>query len=141
MGQGIDRAERLLIVDDVQDDRDLLIRYFTRRGYECVFAEDGEAALLMTSKERFDLVLLDILMPGLDGMAVLRRMRQDHCRNELPVIMVSVKGERRDIVEALETGANDYVVKPSYSVAVERARVELGRRRAENAADRDPGTS
>lgn len=125
---------RLLVVDDVQDDRLISARHLELLGYECAFAEDGEAALSLISEERFDLVLLDILMPGLNGISVLKRVRETHSRDELPVIMLTIKDDARDMIEALDSGANAYVIKPEFSVAAARAQHELARKHLSTAA-------
>ena len=82
--------------------------------------------------ERFDLVLLDIMMPGLDGIEVLKRIRLRHSPLALPVIMVTAKNESEDVVESLELGANDYICKPvSLPVALARVEVQIARKRTQ----------
>src|SRR5258708_6770596 len=103
---------RLLIVDDLEDNRRLLSRRFAQRGFETIEAESGTAALDLIGQQNFDLVLLDIMMPGINGLEVLRRIRSRHSLERLPVIMVTAKVFSEDIVEALELGANDYIIKP-----------------------------
>jgi diguanylate cyclase (GGDEF)-like protein len=127
---------RILIVDDVEDNRALLGRRFVRRGYLVVEAENGFAALDLIEQEDFDLVLLDILMPGIDGIEVLKRIRARHSPDILPVIMVTAKASNTDIVQALELGANDYITKPvDFTVAYARAQTQLTRKRAKQALD------
>ncbi|WP_374472292.1 response regulator [Phenylobacterium sp.] len=124
---------RLLVVDDTEDNRIILNRRFTRLGYEVVEAEDGLSALNLIAREPFDVVLLDIMMPGVDGLEVLRRVREDHSENELPVIMVTAKSASEDVVEALLMGANDYITKPvDMEVAAARVEMQLRRKRAED---------
>ena len=103
---------RLLVVDDGEDNRIILRRRFTRLGYEVMEAEDGAKALALMATYPFDLVLLDIMMPGIDGLEVLRRVRETKSQTELPIIMVTGKSASEDVVEALNLGANDYVTKP-----------------------------
>ena len=112
----------LLVVDDNEMNRDMLSRRLAKRGYEVLVAEDGYRALEMIEEQDFDVVLLDIMMPGIDGYEVLERLRREHGPGDLPVIMATAKDESQDIVRALELGANDYVTKP-FDFAVVRARV------------------
>jgi len=79
----------VLVVDDVEDNRDLLVRRLERKGYVTAEAEDGFQALDLIATEEFDLVLLDIMMPGLDGLEVLKQIRSDYSADALPVIMVT----------------------------------------------------
>ena len=123
---------RILIVDDVADSREVLARRFERRGFDIVQAEGGAQALEIVAEGGLDLVLLDVLMPDVNGLDVLRRIRETHSRVELPVIMVTGQAESRQIVEALESGANDYITKPvDFAVALARVDVQVARRRAE----------
>jgi len=123
---------RLLIVDDVSDNRTLLTRRFERRGFEVVEADSGFAAIELIGKEPFDLVLLDVMMPGIDGIETLRRIRNQKSASVLPVIMVTAKTGTNHIVDALELGANDYVTKPvDFAVAFARVNTQISRKRAE----------
>ena len=125
-------APRLLIVDDVEDNREILMRRFKLRGFEVVEAECGLAAIELIEKEPFDLVLLDVMMPGINGLETLKRIRNQKSSSTLPVIMVTAKAGSRDIVEALELGANDYVTKPvDFPVALARVNTQISRRQAE----------
>jgi signal transduction histidine kinase len=107
-----DAQGRLLVVDDNEMNRDMLSRRLARRGYSVDVAGDGTAALGLVDSGHYDLVLLDVMMPGIDGMEVLKRIRERHTMAELPVIMVTAKDEKDDVVSALKMGANDYVTKP-----------------------------
>ena len=123
---------RLLIVDDVSDNRTLLKRRFERRGFEVVEADSGFAAIELIGKEPFDLVLLDVMMPEIDGIETLKRIRRQKSASALPVIMVTAKTGSNDIVDALELGANDYVTKPvDFAVAFARVNTQISRKRAE----------
>jgi serine/threonine protein kinase len=113
----------LLVVDDSEMNRDMLRRRLERKGYRIITAENGEQALELVAREAIDLVLLDVMMPGLSGLDVLRILRKTPAGKDLPVIMATAKSESTDIVEALDAGANDYVVKP-LDVPVVIARVE-----------------
>ena len=103
---------RLLVVDDNEDNLDMLSRRLQRRGFQVLTAEDGAQALEILEQETVDLVLLDIMMPGIDGLEVLRRTRQRFSPMELPIIMATAKAGSEDIVQTAELGANDHVVKP-----------------------------
>src|ERR1700716_1734888 len=123
---------RLLIVDDISDNRAILTRRFQRRGFEVVEADSGFAAIELINRESFDLVLLDVMMPGIDGIETLKRIRSQQSASALPVIMVTAKSESNNIVDALELGANDYVTKPvDFAVALARVNTQISRKRAE----------
>jgi diguanylate cyclase (GGDEF)-like protein len=123
---------RLLVVDDQPDNRTVLNRFFSRRGFEIVEAADGPAALRLIAAQAFDAVLLDIVMPGMNGFEVLKIIRAGHSPSSLPVIMVTAKVDTEDVVEALQLGANDYVTKPiNFSIAYARVQSQLARQQAE----------
>lgn len=124
---------RLLVVDDQPDNRNVLNRFFSRRGFEIVEAADGATALRLIATQGFDAVLLDIVMPGMNGFEVLKAIRASHSPSHLPVIMVTAKVDTEDVVEALNLGANDYVTKPiNFSIAQARLQNQLARKRAES---------
>jgi DNA-binding response OmpR family regulator len=124
---------RLLVVDDIEDNRTILRRRFTRLGYDVLEAENGDKALSMVGAFPFDVVLLDVMMPGVDGLEVLRKIRETHGETQLPVIMVTAKAASEDVVEALLLGANDYITKPvDMEIAAVRVDMQLRRKRAED---------
>jgi len=124
---------RLLIVDDISDNRTILTRRFQRRGFEVVEADSGYVAIELIGRESFDLVLLDVMMPGIDGIETLKRIRSQKSASALPVIMVTAKSESENVVDALELGANDYVTKPvDFAVAFARVNTQISRKRAEH---------
>jgi PleD family two-component response regulator len=128
-------APRLLIVDDIADNRTILARRFVKRGFLIVEADCGVEALRRIESELFDVVLLDVMMPGMDGMEVLRRVRAQRSAAELPVVMVTANALSEDVASALEIGANDYVTKPvDFPVALARVRKQVAARRTELAA-------
>lgn len=130
----LDRKPRLLIVDDVSDNRAILLRRFERRGFEVTEADGGAKALSLIASQPFDVVLLDVMMPDVDGMQVLERVRQTFSPAQLPIIMVTAKSQSEDIVGALELQANDYVSKPvDFAIALARVNVQLERKRANDA--------
>jgi class 3 adenylate cyclase len=121
----------LLVVDDSEMNRDMLARRLVRRGYTVAAAEDGRQALEMIAAQQFDLIVLDIMMPGLSGLDVLEDLRQRYAPSELPVIMATAKDQSEDIVLALKLGANDYVTKPlDFPVVLARVQAQLSLKRA-----------
>lgn len=113
---------RILVVDDERVNRAMLSHLLKRNGYSADEAADGEAALLKISEESFDLVLLDVVMPRMDGYTVLKELRRKFSEFELPVIMVTANNDSGQIVDAFCQGANDYVTKP-IDVQVTLARI------------------
>ena len=101
--------EKILVVDDDQNICELLRLYLTKEGYQVTLASDGEDALTKYAQAKPDMVLLDVMMPRLDGWEVCRRIRK---QGDTPVIMLTAKGETFDKVLGLELGADDYIVKP-----------------------------
>jgi diguanylate cyclase (GGDEF)-like protein len=123
---------RILIVDDISDNRTILVRRFERRGFEVVEADSGLRALELIAGQEFDTVLLDVMMPGIDGIETLKRIRSQKSASALPVIMVTAKSESENVVDALNLGANDYVTKPvDFAVALARVNTQIARRQAE----------
>ena len=119
-------AGQLLIVDDNEANRDMLSRRLERKGYFVISVESGEAALEIIGQESIDLVLLDIMMPGIDGVETLRRIRKNYSQSHLPVVMVTAKDQSDDMVRAFDLGANDYITKPiNFSVAMARIQAQL----------------
>ena len=121
-----DRAPRILLVDDEQPIQTLLSFPLQRDGYEVVQASDGREALTRFSEQQFDLVVLDVMMPRMDGLEVCRRLR---ARSSVPIIMLTAKSEEIDKVLGLELGADDYITKP-FSMREFRSRVKAALRRA-----------
>lgn len=103
---------QILVVDDNESNRDLLSRQLARQGFSVSLAADGEDALRLLRRQDYDLVLLDVLMPGLDGIGVLTRMQRDPATSEVPVIMTSAMDELEGVVRCIEQGAVDYLIKP-----------------------------
>ncbi|HJR09569.1 MAG TPA: adenylate/guanylate cyclase domain-containing protein [Pyrinomonadaceae bacterium] len=113
----------VLVVDDSETNRDILARRLKREGYEVECASDGTQALASVESRKFDLVLLDIMMPGLNGYQVLERLKASPELHDIPVIMISALGEIDSIVRCIEMGAEDYLPKP-FNPVILRARVE-----------------
>ena len=120
------RQGTLLVVDDNENNRDVLSRRLRQRGYSVEVAADGVEALARIEREPYDLILLDVEMPGMSGLEVLTKLRLQRSQTQLPVIMVTARSEGADIVEAFGLGANDYVTKPvDFAVALARVRTHL----------------
>jgi diguanylate cyclase (GGDEF)-like protein/PAS domain S-box-containing protein len=127
----VNRPASLLIVDDNEANRDALSRRLRQHGYTAATAADGLEALTLLPQSNFDLVLLDVEMPGLSGFDVLKELRGTHSRTKLPVIMVTARTAGEDVVEALKIGANDYLTKPiDFQVALARIETHLAHKRA-----------
>ena len=126
-------AKSILIVEDDNNIADLLRLYLEKEGYQATIAADGTQGIDLYRKLRPDLVLLDVMMPGVDGWGVLRAIRQD---SQTPVIMLTAKGETTDKVSGLKQGADDYITKP-FEMKEVLARIEAVLRRA--AGDGDKG--
>jgi serine phosphatase RsbU (regulator of sigma subunit) len=128
---------RVLVVDDVEANRDLLARRVRRMGHEVAIATNGREALDAIGRERFDLVLLDIMMPGMSGYEVLERLKADERHRHVPVIMISAVDEVDSVVRCIELGADDYLPKPFNPVLL-RARMDasLARKRLRDGEQR-----
>jgi DNA-binding response OmpR family regulator len=123
----VDRVPRILLVDDEQPIQTLLSFPLQRDGYEVVQASDGREALARFSEQQFDLVVLDLMLPRMDGLEVCKRLRADG--STVPIIMLTAKSEEIDKVLGLELGADDYITKP-FSMREFRSRVKAALRRA-----------
>ena len=122
----LERPPRILLADDEQSIQTLLSFPLRKDGYDVVQASDGREALARFSEQVFDLVVLDVMMPRIDGLEVCRRMR---ARSTVPIIMLTAKTEEIDKVLGLELGADDYITKP-FSLREFRSRVKASLRRA-----------
>src|SRR5918993_1169854 len=110
MNQAAAKTDKILVVDDDARIRDLLRRYLTQEGFEVILAEDGKALTRLMLRETADLIVLDLMMPGEDGLSICRRLRAANDRT--PIIMLTAKGEDVDRIVGLEVGADDYLGKP-----------------------------
>ncbi|WZO99912.1 SpoIIE family protein phosphatase [Isosphaeraceae bacterium EP7] len=124
-------SNSLLVVDDDENNRDMLSRRLARRGYDVTCAVDGQQALEMIAARPFDLILLDVMMPGISGFEVLKILRETYSVTDLPVIMATAKDQSDDIVAAFQAGANDYVTKPlDFPVVTARVQTQLALKNA-----------
>ena len=118
--------ETILVVEDEEDIRELLKYNLEKEGYQVFGAATGEEGLRAVRDRRPDLILLDLMLPGIDGLEVCRRIRGGAQTQHLPIIMLTAKGEEADIVTGLELGADDYIAKPfSPRVLLARLRAAL----------------
>lgn len=121
----------ILVVDDEEDILELVRFHLAREGYAVLSAETGEQAWRMVREQRVDLALVDLMLPGIDGLELTRRLKNDSRTSFIPVVMLTAKGEEVDVVIGLELGADDYVTKPfSPRVLLARLRAVFRRRAA-----------
>ena len=120
--------ETILVVDDEEDILELIRFNLVGEGYKVLCAPSGEKALSIGQSENPDLMVLDLMLPGIDGLEVTRVLKGDSRTKDIPIVMVTAKGEEADIVTGLELGADDYITKPfSPRVLVARVRAVLRR--------------
>jgi len=121
-------ASRITLIEDEEDIRHLVLYNLRKEGYDAAGFESGEEGLADIRKRPPDLVLLDLMLPGIDGMEVCRRLKRDPEKRDIPVIIISAKGDESDIVAGLELGADDYLAKPfSPKILLARIRTVLRR--------------
>jgi two-component system, OmpR family, alkaline phosphatase synthesis response regulator PhoP len=122
--------EKILVVDDEEDILELVKYNLAKEGYRVDCVLSGEQALTRAVEQRPDLILLDLMLPGLDGLDVCRELKNNPITRQIPIVMITAKGEDADIVSGLELGAEDYVTKPfSPRVLLARLKVVLRRNR------------
>ncbi len=128
--------EKILVVDDEEDILELLRFNLSREGYQVSCAASGEEALSLVRSEIPGLIVLDLMLPGIDGLEVTRRLKNDPNTKNIPIVMLTAKGEEADIVTGLELGADDYITKPfSPRILVARVRAVLRRKVKEPSED------
>jgi two-component system phosphate regulon response regulator PhoB len=124
------RKETILVVDDEEDILELVRFNLSREGFHIACAASGEEAWKILKGQQFDLMILDLMLPGMDGLELARRMKNEDSTRNIPIIMLSAKGEEADIVAGLELGADDYITKPfSPRIMIARVRTVLRRHR------------
>ena len=119
---------RILLAEDEQQIGDMVAFKLTNSGHQVVRVVDGEAALAAAERDRPDVIVLDVMMPLVDGFAVLGRLQANPDLRTIPVIMLTARGQERDVLSGLQAGAADYIVKP-FSLKELLARVEVALRR------------
>ena len=128
--------EKILVVDDEEDILELLKYNLSREGYQVFCTTSGEKTLNLVKTETPDLILLDLMLPGMDGLEVARRLKESPPTKNVPIVMLTAKGEEADIVTGLELGADDYITKP-FSPRILLARVKaVLRRKAKESQDK-----
>jgi two-component system OmpR family response regulator len=132
------RRPRVLIVEDEPNIRELVSLHLGLEGYQCEGVHDGRTALARLEADRFDLVVLDVMIPGLDGLALCRAVRNGQMNQDVPILMLTARRDESDKVVGLESGADDYLTKP-FGVRELQARVAALMRRHRRAADAADG--
>ena len=128
--------ERILVVDDEEDILELLKYNLNREGYQVVSASSGEKCLQKAGSEKLDLIVLDLMLPGMDGLEVAKILKNNSNTLHIPIIMLTAKGEEADIVTGLELGADDYITKPfSPRILIARVRAVIRRKKKEETDD------
>jgi two-component system phosphate regulon response regulator PhoB len=130
--------ETILVVDDEEDILELVRYNLNKDGYKITSAMTGEDALKKARSETYDLIILDLMLPGIDGLEVTRKLKDNPKTRSVPVVMLTAKGEEADVVAGLELGADDYITKP-FSPRILTARVRAVLRR--NTADSEDDTA
>ncbi|MCF8146772.1 MAG: response regulator [Deltaproteobacteria bacterium] len=124
--------ERILVVDDEEDILELVRFNLLREGYDVRVADSGEKAVDLTRKDLPHLIILDLMLPGIDGLEVTRILKSNSETRQIPIVMLTAKGEEPDVVAGLELGADDYVTKPfSPRILLARVRAVLRRKQEE----------
>jgi two-component system alkaline phosphatase synthesis response regulator PhoP len=104
--------KKILVIEDEKDIQELLQLYLKRDGYDVHIAREGETGLRKASQERYDLILLDLMLPQVDGLEICRNLRSRQQTSQIPIIMITAKAEESDRIVGLEMGADDYITKP-----------------------------
>ena len=131
--------EKILVVDDEEDILELVRYNLSREGYRITGSLTGEDALRKVRSDKFDLIVLDLMLPGMDGLAFTKALKNDSRLRSIPIIMLTAKGEEADIVSGLELGADDYITKPfSPKILLSRIKAVLRRKVKEEAAPSTP---
>ena len=132
------KKETILIVDDEEDILELIKFNLEKEGYSIVKAFTGEKAVKIARQTSIDLIVLDLMLPGMDGLEVTKFLKADEKTWEIPIIMLTAKGEESDIITGLELGADDYLSKPfSPKILIARIRAILRREHRETSPSRD----
>ncbi|CAN5630617.1 response regulator transcription factor [soil metagenome] len=130
-GTSVPRSKkRILVVDDEKDLLDLITYNLQRNGYDVVPAQNGTDVMELAVREEPDLILLDLMLPGMDGTEVARRLKSDPRTAQIPLVMLTAKGEETDVVVGLTLGADDYITKP-FSMKILLARLSVVLRRSD----------
>ena len=118
--------KKILIVEDSPTERHIISAILINNGYQVMMAENGEQAIAMAKEDKPDLVLMDVVMPGINGFQATRMFYKDECLQDIPIIICSTKGQEIDKIWGLRQGARDYIVKPIDAVELLNKISELG---------------
>jgi len=130
--------KKILVVDDEEDILELVRYNLSREGFKILCASSGEEGLKAAKAEKPNLIVLDLMLPGIDGLDVTRRLKSDDATRKIPIVMLTAKGEESDIVTGLELGAEDYITKPfSPRVLVARVKAALRRELKDDTAEKE----
>ncbi|HJX34253.1 MAG TPA: response regulator [Desulfatiglandales bacterium] len=130
--------KKILVVDDEEDILELIRYNLAREGYKILCASSGEEGLKAVKSEKPDLIVLDLMLPGIDGLDVTRHLKAEDSTRNIPIVMLTAKGEESDIVAGLELGAEDYITKPfSPRILVARVKAALRRELKDAIAERE----
>ncbi len=135
----ITKKPKILVVDDDPNIRELVIGTLGYEDYNIIEARNGREALVLSERELPDLIILDVMMPDMDGMEVCRMLRQDTLTNHIPIIMLTAKGILEDKIKGMESGADDYITKPFDPLELE-ARINMHLRRSIREGEASPLT-
>ena len=134
------QRKNILVIEDDPDIRNLIAFNIKNEGFNSIEAKNGEIGIEKAREKTPDLILLDLMLPGIQGLDVCRVIRSDKDTKNIPIIMVSALGQEEDVVTGLETGADDYITKP-FSIKILLARIEaVLRRRLDQVEDDDKKT-
>jgi two-component system phosphate regulon response regulator PhoB len=131
-------GKKILVIEDEEDIQEVVTYNLTKEGYRVQAVSSGEDGLNTVKSDAPDLVILDLMLPGIDGLEVCRALKHDKETSHIPIIILTAKGEESDIVTGLELGADDYITKPfSPKVLIARVRAILRRKAAEPVSEED----
>lgn len=130
------KKAKILVVDDERDIIELVSYNLEKEGFKVISATDGEKALELVPSEKPEIIILDLMLPGIDGLDVCRELKRNDQTSSIPIIMLTAKGDESDIVIGLELGADDYITKP-FSPRILIARVKAVLRRIESRKEED----
>jgi len=130
---------KILIIEDDKDIRDLISFNLSKNGYKTILSRDGEKGIEKAKNEKPDLVLLDLMLPGIHGLDVCKILKTDSSLNRLSIIMLTALGQEEDIIKGLEAGADDYITKPfSFKILFARIKSVLRRKKTKESSNKDP---
>ena len=131
--------KKILIIEDDKDIRDLISFNLSKNGYKTILSRDGEKGIEKAKNEKPDLVLLDLMLPGIHGLDVCKILKTDSSLNKLSIIMLTALGQEEDIIKGLEAGADDYITKPfSFKILFARMKSVLRRKKTKESSNKDP---